>query len=109
MHSLGRCRPPVPVRETTESTDVLLQERCIHEKDLGRWRFSGVLGVSGVSPEDAAAVPPDVADEELPPLGGELLLGDGSPELIPESRLSFTTIKTDRKELYIIQIYKMRK
>ena len=75
------------------SMALLLDERCIDVNELGRRLLVSRRDLSAddsrVSAEDlrVSADDPRASADELLALGGELLFGDGSPELIPESRL----------------------
>ena len=82
------------------SMALLLDERCIDVNELGRRLLVSRRDLSAddsrvsaddprVSADDprVSAEDPRASADELLALGGELLFGDGSPELIPESRL----------------------
>ncbi len=69
-----------------ESSELLLDDLCTCEKDLGLSR---------------GAVWPSTDVSVLH--GGDVVFGDGSPELIPESRLVFTEIQKSC-HIYVIQL-----
>ena len=80
MYLLGLGLALAAPRLITVSRELLLDDRCMQENDFGRRRTLSPSVIDSCWSTDD----PDVGDP---------VLGEGSPELIPESRLDFTEIK----------------